>query len=286
MLSFNQFDFSPNQDFQPTKPTKDFWLYTKKNNSNFAGIHLPGLFANVGYSVQIAAFLGILLLEGLPTYYGVDQGVMWQGILGAIFVDIAFAILSHLWHNKICLYENELVIAKTIVLQESYRRKINSAKSKTYFFYLLILFSGFLKFYLFFNAYITWDSVTMVVLVCYVLGSVLHIFFTGYFFFTSRFNYKIQSEYSDFINSNGQKNKISGFLEQPIQTDGNSLLETKSGNHSIFMKNNIFYFKTWGILNDNELSALIGVQQTQIAQSIVAREGLGHQLLILNAAIN
>lgn len=286
MLSFKQFEFIPNQNFEPSKATKDFWLYTKKNQSNFAGVHLPGLFANEGYSVQIAAFLGILLLEGLPTYYGVDEGVMWQGIVGAIFVDIALAIVSHLWHNQTCLYENQLVIAKTSVEQENYRRRIKSAKNKTFFFYLLILFSGFLKFYLFYDAYMTWNTVTMAVLVCYILGAVLHIFFTGYFFFTSRFNFKIQSEYSQFINTNGQKFGINNFLEQPIETGGTTLLETTSGSHSIILKDDTFYFKTWGVLSDKELSALIGVQQTPITQSIVAREGLKHQLLILNTGLN
>ena len=70
MLSFRQFQFDPNHNFEPSKQAKEAWLYTKKSSANFAGVQLPGLFDSVGYSVQMAAFIGILILEGVPTYLG------------------------------------------------------------------------------------------------------------------------------------------------------------------------------------------------------------------------
>jgi len=289
MLSFKQFHFDPNQNFEPSKQTKDFWLFTKKSQANFAGIHLPGLFESVGYSIQIVAFVAILILEGIPTYYGIEEGVLWQGIVAAIFVDIAFAICSHLWHNKTCLYKNQLVIAISSVDQERINRLINSAKSKTYIFYFLIILSAGFKFYLFIDAYRTWNAISIGTLVSYSLGAILHIAYTGYFFYTSRFNHKIQGEYTQFVSSNGLKFGINAHLEQPINTDNTNITlnETKVGGHSIYKKEDgRYYIKTFGILLDVELAALAGVQQTSIAQSIVAREGLKHQLLILNTSLN
>jgi hypothetical protein len=289
MLSFKQFHFDPNQNFEPSKQTKDFWLFTKKSQANFAGIHLPGLFESVGYSIQIVAFVAILILEGIPTYYGIEEGVLWQGIVAAIFVDIALAICSHLWHNKTCLYKNQLVIAISSVDQERINRLINSAKSKTYIFYFLILLSAGFKFYLFIDANRTWNAISIGTLVSYSLGAILHIAYTGHFFYTSRFNHKIQGEYTQFVSSNGLKFGINAHLEQPINTDNTNITlnETKVGGHSIFKKEDgRYYIKTFGILLDVELAALAGVQQTSIAQSIVAREGLKHQLLILNTSLN
>ena len=289
MLSFKQFHFDPNQNFEPSKQTKDFWLYTKKSQANFAGVQLPGLFESVGYSIQIVAFVAILLLELIPTYYGIEQGVLWQGIMAAIFIDIALAICSHLWHDKICLYRNQLVITSSSVEKERINRLINGAKTKTYIFYFLILLSAGFKFYLFIDAYRTWNAITVGTLVAYSLGAILHIAYTGYFFYTSRFNHKIQGEYSEYVSSNGTKFGINSHLEQPINTDNTNinLSETKVGGHSIMKKDDgQYYFKTYGVLLDVELAALAGVQQTPIAQSIVAREGLKHQLLILNTSLN
>ncbi|MFN3849392.1 MAG: hypothetical protein ACK4NY_08195 [Spirosomataceae bacterium] len=289
MLSFKQFHFDPNQNFEPSKQTKDFWLYTQKSQANFAGVQLPGLFESVGYSTQIVAFVAILILEGVPTYYGIEEGVLWQGIVAAIFIDIALAICSHLWHNKICLHRNQLVIANSSVEKEKINRLIKSYKFKTYTFYLLILVSAGFKFYLFIDAYRVWNTVSVATLVCYLLGAILHIVYTGYFFYTSRFNYKIQNEYKEYVFSNGMKYGITGILEQPINTDGVNieLKSYKVGSHSITQKEDgKYYFKTYGVLLDVELAALAGVQQTSIAQSIVAREGLKHQLLILNTTLN
>ena len=289
MLSFNQFVFSPVQNFQPSIYTKNFWLYTQKNRSNFAGVQLPGLFATEGYSIQIAAFIGILLLEGIPTFYGMNKGVKGEGIIGAIFIDIALAILSHLWHKQICLNENKLVTVQNPVIQVQLQRKITTAKVKTYFFYILIGFSVFFKFFIFKNVFREWNTTTIAVLVAYTLGGILHIFFTGYFFFTSRFNFKIKKDNDVFINSGGKTFEITDFLEQPIITDGMnlSLLPTSAGKHSIIkVDDNSYAFKTWGILNDNELASLINVQQSPITQSIIAREGVKHQLLILTMGVN
>lgn len=289
MLSFRQFEFQPNQNFEPSKSTKEFWLYTKKSKRTFAGVTLPGLYETVGYSTQMICFFAIFILELIPTIYGIEEGVLWEAIMGAIFIDIFFAIVSHWWHDKICLYKNELVIASTEVSKEDLRRKINRYNSFTYFFYLLILASGCLKFYFFYDAYMTPDAIAGAVLVCYLLGSILHIAYTGYFLYTSRFNYKIHSEYSRYISSNGQSFGITDSNPQPINTDNTNvqITEYQAGQHKILKKeNDQYYFDTYGVLTDKELASLIGIQKSATSQSMIAREGLKQQLLNLQGGLN
>ncbi|RYC70179.1 MULTISPECIES: hypothetical protein [Spirosoma] len=284
MLSFKQFDFPPGQDFVPSKETKNFWLYTKKSKRTFSGVVLPGLFETVGYPTQMLAFFAILLLEIVPTIYGIDQGVLWQAILAAIFIDIFLAVVSHIWHDSICRYRNELVNTDEPVLKEALRRKINRCLWYTYFFYVLILISGILKFYFFYDAYMTPDAIAGAVLVCYFLGALLHVAYTGYFLYTSRFNYKIQSEYSRYVESGGVKFKDqTGKVPQPLFQDGNTFQvePTSSGNHHIFQdENGRPFLETSGVLTDNELANLI-VRQSYNVQGLVARVGLKRQMEIL-----
>ncbi|GAB3571764.1 hypothetical protein GCM10027578_30590 [Spirosoma luteolum] len=284
MLSFKQFSFPPGQDFVPSKETKNFWLYTNKSKRTFGGVALPGLFETIGYPTQMIAFFTILALEIIPTIYGIDEGVLWQAVLAAVFIDIFLAIVSHLWHDKICKHRNELVNADKEVLKEDLRRKIKKYNTYTYFFYVLILSSGILKFYFFYDAYMTPDAIAGAVLVCYILGSILHVAYTGYFLYTSRFNYKIQSEYSRYVSSGGVDFKDkTGPIVQPLFPEGINLeiQPDTSGNHKIYKnKDGRFYLETCGILTDNELANLV-VRQPYNAQGFTAKAGLGRQIEIL-----
>ncbi len=289
MLSFRQFEFQPNQNFEPSKATKEFWLYTKKSKRTFGGVILPGLFETVKYSNQMIGFVTIFILELIPTVYGIEEGVLWEAIVVAIFIDIALAIVSHLWHDKICRYKNELVLAPNEVAKEDLRRKISKCNTYTYFFYFLILASGCLKFYFFFDAYMTQDVIALGALVCYLLGAILHIAFTGYFLYTSHFNYKIHAEYSKYISTSGKSFGITDSNPQPINTDNTNvqITEYTAGQHKIFKKeNDQYYFDTYGVLTDKELASLAGIQKSATSQSIIAREGLKQQLLNLQGGLN
>jgi hypothetical protein len=164
MLSFKQFHFDPTHNFEPSKQAKEAWLYTKKSTANFAGVQLPGLFQSVGYSVQMAAFIGILILEGIPTYLGYENGVNITGILAAIFIDIMLAVLSHWWHDKVCLFENALVVENNPVKKEFLKRQVSKYKLRGYLFYFIILMSAAFKFYIFFEVYTTMDTTSIFVL--------------------------------------------------------------------------------------------------------------------------
>ncbi|QJW90784.1 hypothetical protein HNV11_16060 [Spirosoma taeanense] len=284
MLSFKQFDFPPGQDFVPSKETKNFWLYTKKSKRTFGGVALPGLFETVGYPTQMVAFFAILLLEIIPTIYGIEEGVLWQAIAAAIFIDIFLAVVSHIWHDKICKCKNELVNADREVMKEDLKRRISRYTFYTYTFYILILASGILKFYFFYDAYMTPDAIAGAVLVCYLLGAILHIAYTGYFLYTSRFNYKIQSEYSSYVSSGGiaYKDKT-GKIIQPLFSEGTTIdaKPDSSGNHHIFKSDDDrLFLETCGIITDKELASLI-VRQPFDVQGIIARRGLQRQMEIL-----
>ena len=296
MLSFKQFDFPPvdqnnTKPFDPTRSTKRFWLYTKKNELNY-GVTLPGLCETTGYSTQMLAFFGVLILEIVPTVYGIKQGLLWQAVVAAIFVDIFFAVVAHWWHNKILLLKNQLVITYDPISKQNLKRQISKYNYLTNSFYFLIFLSGCIKAILFYKAYIFFDAIVCGVFVCYLLGAILHITYTGYFLYTSRFYWFLHGEFKEYLNTNqGEKignHSVTERKDQKINTDGTNIQfeTTTKGLHRIFKDTNGFYhFETLGILTDKELAGFIEAQQNPIARDVIAREGLSRQLLNF-AAVN
>lgn len=290
MLSFKQFDFPPigqrnSLPFDPSRSTKMFWLYTKKNELNF-GVTLPGLCDTIGYSTQMLAFFGILILEIAPTIYGIGQGLLWQAVAAAILVDVFFAVVAHLWHDRILLAKNQLVITSDRIATQNLKRQINKYIFATNFFYFLIFVSGCVKFFFFYKAYLYFDAIAGAILVCYLLGAILHINYTGYFLYTSRFYWFINNEYKQYLDTNAGRFSVNQMSIQPITTDGaNVQFNTMTkGLHKISKgTDNVYYFETLGIMTDKELSGFIEAQQNAIARDVIAREGLSHQLLNFNA---
>jgi hypothetical protein len=290
MLSFKQFTFPPqgqytNLPFEPSVPTKKFWLYTKKNEINY-GITLPGLFETTGYSTQMLAFFGILLLEIIPTVYGINQGLLWEAVAAAILVDIILAVVSHLWHYDMLLARNQLVISNNPIDIQNLKNSIKKYKFITNIFYFLIFISGCVKAAFFYIAYLEIDAISGAVIICYLLGSVLHITYTGYFLFTSRFYWFINQEFKVYLKTNGGKYSASNINIQPITTDGAQvkLNVSAQGLHNISMdQNGNFYFETLSVLTDRELTGFINAQQNSIARGVIAREGLSQQLLQIGA---
>ena len=301
MLSFKQFDFPPagqnnNNPFDPKMSTKKFWLYTKKNELNY-GVTLPGLCETTGYSTQMLAFFGILILEAVPTIYGIKQGLLWQAVVAAIFVDIFFAVAAHWWHDEILKRKNQLVITLDSIEKQNLIREIKKYTFFSNFFYFLVFVSGCIKSFLFFKAYIFFDAIVAGVVVCYLLGAILHITYTGYFLYTSRFYWFLHNEFKVYLDTN--KNQILGKFSvnqrnlQPINTNGTNIhfnLVNK-GLHSISRDSSgTYYLDTLGIVTDKELVGFIETQQNPIARDVIAREGLSRQLLNLglinNGAVN
>ena len=290
MLSFKEAEFPLNSKFQPTPEVLNYWLYTKKKPSSGGHLTLPGLFQTAEYSTQMLAFFAILVLELVPTIYGIDEGVLWQAIVAAIFIDIFLAIVSHLWHDKICLNRNLLVVATSPDQKEGIKRIIATHKGYTNFFYFLIIISGCLKFYFFFDAYMVIDAIAGGVLVCYLLGALLHISYTGYFLYTSRFNYLFYTEFNKFSKQHTVEDakasdkyaiSIDNSPYRTIDTGGQNVQLEKGDyhGHKIEPKGDTSYsFITSGVLTDKDLSELLNRQNGDTNKTYVAKTGLKLQL--------
>lgn len=290
MLSFKQFSFPPinqnnNNPFDPSPPTKRKWLYTKKKPLPF-GITLPGLCQTSDYSTQMLAFFGILVLEAVPTIYGIGQGLLWEAVMATIFVDIFLAIGSHWWHDDITLEKNLLVIEEDAPARKELETSISRRKIYSNLFIFLIIISGITKAFLFYSAYIFFDAIVVGVIVCYLLGAILHINYTGYFIYTSRFYWFIHREFSVYTKTN--KNQQLGeystnqVKEYPIKTYNAKIdfVTGKQGLHEIYKnEEERYFFKTLGIMTDKELAGFVRSQQSPVTRDVIAREGLAIQLL-------
>jgi hypothetical protein len=128
------------------------------------------------------------------------------------------------------------------------------------------------------------DAIAGAVLVCYLLGAILHIAYTGYFLYTSRFNYKIQSEYSRYVASGGKTFKDrTGTIQQPLFAQGAfvNVKPVSAGNqHIVKAHHDQYIIETTGVLTDYELADMI-VKQPFDAQGLIARKGLQRQMEIL-----
>jgi hypothetical protein len=281
--SFKSFSFSPEDNFEPSVAIRKYWRNTKKVPSTFSGIQLPGLMSTHGYSTQIICFFIIFILEGAATYWGYAQGMIWEAVLGFIIIDIFLAIIAHWWHDMVCQYKNELVVANETAIQKDLKSKIDIYTKKQYIFYFLIVLSGGAKCAFFYSSYLAIDGLLAAVVACYMIGAILHIVFTGYFWFTSRFNFLIWREHDEYVKAHGTVHQIQGHLDRKIYNQNVVLEEATAGKHKIIKNiDGSYYFQLYGLLEDSELNTLILTQQNPAAQGIIAREGLSLQLDQLN----
>ncbi len=196
-----------------------------------------------------------------------------------IFVDLVLAIVAHLWHKEICRLKNENVYTEK-EKNTANEQKITKLRVFTYFFYLLILASAFVKCFWFFDTYMILDSTALFVFVCYIIAAILHITCTGYAIFTFAFKIRIGREHNAYINSDGKKltfdKPLSGHIETNIDVD---LAEV--GRHKIIKgQDGSYYFLTQGILTDKELREFIFRQKSREQQRVIATAGVEHQYKI------
>ena len=278
----NEFNYEEN--FAPSRTTKDWWLWTHKSPQKISGVSVPGLFQTTHYEWQLIGFFSIFLLEGIATFWSFTFGVAITAILVSIFVDVVLAIVAHIWHKEICRLKNENVFTEG-ERNTANGQKISRLKLVTYFFYLLILGSAGFKCFWFFSVYSIghiFDSTALFIFVCYALGAILHITCTGYAFYTLIFKIKIRGEHNAYINSDGAEHSfnvttpLKGLIETKMQ-----LHPTEVGRHKIVKEDDgKFYFHTFGILTDKELRQFIGRQIEREQKRTVASEGVKHQYTI------
>lgn len=283
-------------EFMPGPSVKNFWLFTLKKEANIQSATMPGLFQSVNYSLLLAGFALIIILEGAATKIASVYGVSLMAILAAIVVDIILAVISHIYHGKICLLKNKLFIEETKQKRDQINRSISNLKWWSWFWYTIILFSGLFKFYWFYIVYkiylipfgLNYDAYSILVFFCYFVASWLHIFCTGYVFYTSYFHYRIHKEERKYIylpedkllDDNSLRDKRN---PRPI-TANVELIPVKEGSHSLYKdeKDGKYYLETLGIFLDEELRRMIDRQHNADQRRTLAQEGVRIQLDILN----
>jgi hypothetical protein len=276
------FEFQYNENFEPTRSVKEWWLYTQKTPTTFAGVPLPGFFQTTNYEWQVTGFFTIFLLEGLATYWCYYEGVAITAILVSIFVDIILALVAHRFQRPIAQLKNELVFTEN-TSNKAKQKILTGKKLWQNFFYLLILISALFKFLWFFLVYQVFDTTTLFIFVCYILAALLHIICTGYAVFTFIFLRKIRSQHNQYIRSEGTEFAFNPDNPFPSKIYTQIKLEPVIvGRHELANLNNgDFYFKTKGILLDKELFEMIGRQTSPEQRRTVAIEGVKHQNAIL-----
>ncbi len=265
--SFKTFHFAPGFNFEPSRGTKNFWLYTKKKAEAHGG--LPGMFSTDGYSAQMLLFITIFILEGIATVYGYEQGMLWEAVVGCILIDIVLAMWAHWWQNEVCQLKNAKLVEADIVQRTNLEARIETCERYSNILNCLIGVSALIKCFFFYDTYMNLDGVFMGVIACYLIAALLHVYYTGYFLYTSRFNYLIWKDYKKHIASGGAQ-YAANHLSIKITNDGLDLAETMAGRQRI-VKAQQYFFKTQDILQTHELNMLIAAQRSVAAQAIITR---------------
>jgi hypothetical protein len=216
-------------------------------------------------------------LQGVATAYGTQQGMFWKMVVVHIIYDIFLAIMSNAWQKRVCVLQNRLYLESNAFAGAALQNRIMTYKLYRNLFNFMIGFSVLVKCFFFYNAYMKIDGVLMGMFACYLIAGLLHVYYTGYFLYTSRFNYLIWKEYDKHIVSGGTQ-YIANQLTMLINNDGINLNETIVGKQRIVKREQSYFLETCGILEDSELHRLIVRQASDVARTIVAREGIKVQL--------
>jgi hypothetical protein len=276
------FEFQYSEKFEPTRSAKEWWLYTHKTSTTFAGVPLPGFFQTTNYEWQVTGFFTIFLLEGLATYWSYYEGVAITAILVSIFFDIVLALVAHRFQRPIAQLKNDLVFTEN-TSNKAKQKILAGKKFWQNFFYLLILVSALFKLLWFFLVYQVFDATCLFVFTCYLIGAVLHIACTGYAVFTFIFFRIIKREHNQYIKSEGAEFAFNpdNPLRSRIATEME--LETVVVGHHELKKDSDgkFFFFTRGVLMDKELFEMIGHQLSPEQKRTVAIEGVKQQYAIL-----
>lgn len=273
-------EFRYDEDFMPSRTTRKQWQSTHKTPKQVDGVTLPGLFQTTYFGLHVTGFFLILILEGLATYWSYIKGTAITAIMVSIFIDLVLALLAHLKVGTNLAYKNELIFESNTVKRQAIQYKIKSNNFFSAIFIVLILISAVFKFIWFYWVYLVFDSAALFVLACYLIGAALHIYCTGYAWYTAFFKIRLSIEHKAYINSGGNKFKFSKNIPElslPFDTTI-SINETEVDRHKLIKDSGGNYlFQTFGILTDKQLMTFIGRQSNAEQRRAVAINGVKHQ---------
>lgn len=274
------FTFRENENFEPSVKAKRRWRYTKKDSVEIAGLPMPGLFQTANYEFQLACFVLVFIVEGAATWQAQIEGVVITAILASIAVDVVLAVISHLFQPAICQLKNEAVWANEAE-RGRIRRRLAFNVFWQRFFYVLILASAAFKFLWFYNVYPVLDAKAVFVGVMYLIGGLLHIFFTGYAVFTFFHEWLLRSEHNQYLDSNQKEYR---FREDETVTEFDTVCEPASSRYAVVEPSNGkgTRLRTRGLLLDEDLRWLISRQKTPEQERALVINGVKHQMTIMN----
>lgn len=304
-------------DFEPGKTTKKLWTYARKDERTVVGITLPGLFDISHFGIDALLFVVVIVLElwGLIILWTV--GLPLISIPLAFLLDLTFAVSYHIFSmGKTCVLKNWIVVAELTAretiksdneleimakaqrLQQQYREKIRSRKFFAGIFALSIFALSALKIVGFYGLHEVFDIFTLAIFVSYVIVAILHIKVTGYFIFALLVECFLRKDSSRYVHQGEGRLTVGQPNRTTLIRTRNKLTEGRADQHEIKkvkeyekvirvngkdekVKEYEYQLGTHGILTDDQLSGLVGLQESKEAKSEVVLHGLKHQLDIL-----
>ena len=267
-------------NYEPIASTKNKWLYTRKKSRQFGTLKLPGLFETYNFKTDRILFLAVLAME----FYGMY--ILWQTLPNPLLAliglpaDLFFAIFMHLVIKNKIYYSNQLVLAEYGKYQfdsnKSVEYTIDKCKAKLrnnniylFIFALIICAIAVTKIvaiqHFADSATVSRGLRTLIILI-YCATAYIHITATGYYLFELWFRYFANGEALQTIHHTSD-NYINSQINQGITTHREILLKNKYAEssingHSIITQNDKSVFRSWGILQGDELNNFIQIQDS------------------------
>jgi hypothetical protein len=283
-------------NYEPIASTKSKWLYTRKKSRQYGSLKMPGLFETYNFKTDRILFFVVLAMELYGMY------ILWQTLPNPLLAliglpaDLFFAIFMHLVIKDKIFYSNQLILAQygkyEFDINKSLQFTIDKCKSKLKFFNLYLFFFGLiittialtkiLAIQHFADSETVSRGLRTLIILIYCATAYIHITSTGYFLFELWFRYFVKNEQiqtihhtqEQFINAQISQG-ITRHREIPLKNDYN---ETIINGHSIIKQNNSTIFKSWGILQDDELNNFVQLQPNLDLKQQLAIELLNFQM--------
>jgi hypothetical protein len=289
-------DLNAFEEFEPSRGTKDVWLFTRKKSSNYWGMPLPGLFQTEHSTIDASGFVVVIILElwGLQSILIVgDTPFTYVAVL--FLADLVFAIGRHLPQAKLCEYHNRLLVPDDRHQHKDVARlkaSITKRKLITHVFTLLIFaLAGFkiIGFVALEGGEFT--GLTLAISLSYGVAAVLHVTCTGYFLFGLATSILFQSDRRKYLRL-GSKRLVPRQFQfrssadiQETTVDRHRLYRGQDESHASESSANdgTWFLETTGVLTDGQLGTLVNSQPDRPASHEVALAALFHQLQILQA---
>ena len=277
-------------NYEPLASTKQKWLYTRKKTRQFGTLKLPGLFETYNFKTDKILFLAVIVME----FYGMY--ILWQTLPNPLLAliglpaDLFFAIFMHLVIKDKIFYSNQLVLAEfgkyEFDANKSVEYTIDKCKNKLRNYNLYLFFFGamitliaitkILAIQHFADTLTVSRGMRMVIILMYVATAYIHIKNTGYYLFEIWFRQFAKNEELQTVHHTSD-NYINAQINQGITahrttTLKNTYKESTINGHSIITVNGVSVFRSWGILQDDELNNFVQIQPNLEKQQSLAIE--------------